>query len=47
MKWLPKLMGFEYEIVFKKRVENAVAYALSRLPNEAELFSIIANSSSY
>nr|GEZ16792.1 retrotransposon-related protein [Tanacetum cinerariifolium] len=31
MKWLPKLMGFDYEIVYKKGSENVVAYALSRV----------------
>nr|GEV52932.1 putative zinc finger, CCHC-type [Tanacetum cinerariifolium] len=30
MKWLPKLMGFDYEVKYKKGVENAVADALSR-----------------
>ena len=42
MKWLPKLMGFDYEIMFKKGTDNAVADALSRLPNEVELFNLIA-----
>ncbi|GKB25597.1 ty3-gypsy retrotransposon protein [Tanacetum coccineum] len=28
MKWLPKLMGFDYEIIFKKEVENVSADAL-------------------
>ncbi|GKF86166.1 hypothetical protein Tco_0253993, partial [Tanacetum coccineum] len=27
-KWLPKLMGFDYEIVYKKGAENVVADAL-------------------
>ncbi|GKA42255.1 hypothetical protein Tco_0734915 [Tanacetum coccineum] len=40
LKWLPKLMGFDYEIVYKKGCENVVADALSRLPNTGELLHI-------
>ncbi|GJS29298.1 gypsy/ty3 retroelement polyprotein [Tanacetum coccineum] len=40
LKWLPKLMGFDYEIVYKKRCENVAADALSRLPNTGELLQI-------
>ena len=45
MKWIPKLMGFDYEIVFKKGVENVTADALSRIQNEAQLFSLLTSSS--
>ncbi|GKA65821.1 putative mitochondrial protein [Tanacetum coccineum] len=44
MKWLPKLMGFDYEIMFKKGVENVSADALSKIQNEAQLFSLYSNS---
>ncbi|GJV14756.1 putative mitochondrial protein [Tanacetum coccineum] len=40
MKWIPKLMGFDYEIVYKKGVENVVADALSRVQQDAALFQI-------
>lgn len=33
-KWLAKLMGLDYEIVYKQGKENVVADALSRLPEE-------------
>ncbi|GKF42741.1 hypothetical protein Tco_0126083, partial [Tanacetum coccineum] len=39
MKWLPKLMGFDYEVQYKKGVDNAVADALSRVQNEGQLMS--------
>ncbi|GJS18308.1 putative mitochondrial protein [Tanacetum coccineum] len=44
MKWLPKLMGFDYEIIFKKGVENVSADALSRIHNEAQLLSLFTSS---
>ncbi|GJZ00945.1 retrotransposon-related protein [Tanacetum coccineum] len=39
MKWLPKLMGFDYEVKYKKGVENAVVDALSRVQTEGHLMT--------
>ncbi|GJV94168.1 retrotransposon protein [Tanacetum coccineum] len=44
MKWIPKLLGFDYEIIFKKGVENVSADALSRIHNEAQLLSLFTSS---
>ncbi|GJZ34033.1 putative ribonuclease H-like domain-containing protein [Tanacetum coccineum] len=44
MKWLPKLMGFDYEILFKRGAENVSADALSRIHNEAQLLSLFTSS---
>nr|GEW62401.1 hypothetical protein [Tanacetum cinerariifolium] len=40
MKWIPKLMGFDYEIIYKKGAENMVADALSRVQQDASLFQV-------
>ena len=39
-KALTKLMGLDYEIVYKKGVENSAADALSRRPPNHQLFSV-------
>nr|GFA57768.1 hypothetical protein [Tanacetum cinerariifolium] len=44
MKWLPKLMGFDYEIVYKKGIENGAAYALSRVDTGSQLLSMVLTS---
>ncbi|GJW13807.1 retrotransposon-related protein [Tanacetum coccineum] len=40
MEWLPKLMGYDYEVVYKKGLENGAAYTLSRLGSGIELLSM-------
>ncbi|GKB87906.1 reverse transcriptase [Tanacetum coccineum] len=40
-KWLPKLLGFDYEISYKSGTENVVADALSRVTSGAELNAMI------
>ncbi|GJS03352.1 hypothetical protein Tco_0319860 [Tanacetum coccineum] len=44
MKWLPKLMGYDYEVVYKKGSENGAADALSRLGSGTKLLSIFVSS---
>lgn len=39
-RWVSKLMGYDYEIIYKKGVENVVADALSHLPGQAELSAL-------
>ena len=41
-KWLPKLLGYDYEIVYKKGSENIVADALSRKEMQGQLFALVA-----
>ncbi|GJR43747.1 hypothetical protein Tco_1311850 [Tanacetum coccineum] len=40
-KWLPKLLGFDYEISYKKGSKNIVVDALSKVEGSAELNSLI------
>lgn len=42
-KWLSKLLGFDYEINYKKGTENKVADAFSRVTN-AELLQLVVTS---
>ena len=39
-KWVTKLLGFDYEITYKKGKENVLADALSQLPEQAEVLAI-------
>lgn len=36
-KWVAKLLGYEYEILYKPRKENSAADALSRMPSSLTL----------
>ncbi|GJX46597.1 retrotransposon-related protein [Tanacetum coccineum] len=40
MKWLPKLMGFDYKVKYKKGTYNEAANALSRREDISELFTM-------
>ncbi|GJY60640.1 retrotransposable element Tf2 [Tanacetum coccineum] len=40
-KWLPKLLGFDYEIKYKQDKENVMADALLRIQRQSELFTIL------
>ena len=37
-KWVTKILGYDFEIVYKKGKKNAVAYALSRKDEYVETF---------
>ncbi|GJX89621.1 retrotransposon-related protein [Tanacetum coccineum] len=40
MKWIPKPMGFDYEVIYKKGSENRAGNALSSLEDNGELLSL-------
>jgi hypothetical protein len=39
-KWVTKLLGYDYEIIYKKGAENLVVDALSRIPKHSDIFAI-------
>ncbi|GJS34368.1 putative mitochondrial protein [Tanacetum coccineum] len=43
-QWLPKLLGYDYEIVYKKGSKNVVVDALSRMDSSGELLQIYVSS---
>ncbi|GKB00087.1 putative mitochondrial protein [Tanacetum coccineum] len=44
-KWLSKLLGFDYEIEYKKGADNAAADALSSIERQGVLFSMLVGTS--
>nr|GEX20809.1 retrotransposon-related protein [Tanacetum cinerariifolium] len=44
MKWLPKLMGFDFEIVYKKGSDNEATDALSRVKTGGQLLQMVLTS---
>lgn len=45
-KWLPKLLGFDFEIKYKKGKENLVVDASSRVERTSELFQLLSTTTS-
>ncbi|KAL0535737.1 hypothetical protein IC582_030078 [Cucumis melo] len=39
-KWIAKLLGYSFEVVYKPGVDNGAADALSRKPDEVQLFGL-------
>jgi hypothetical protein len=37
-KWVTKILGYDFEIIYKKGKQNVVAYALSRKDEDVEAF---------
>jgi hypothetical protein len=37
-KWVNKILGYDFEIAYKKRKKNVVAYALSMKDEDVEAF---------
>jgi hypothetical protein len=44
-KWVTKILGYDFEIVYKKWKQNVVAYALSRKDEDVEAFFVLSRSS--